>query len=209
MGSRTLPSPACSYERERVAPPPHKHLPRLADDFYRGLAFVHWTLTVASRRTGWLNPVFHSRWELLLLHACSRHELVCATFVLMPDHIHMLTGGVNERGSDQRVALEFLRKLTRPLLCPDKWQHQTYDHVLREEERGGMPSARLLTTFWRIPKERGWCGTGRSIRILDAAFPGIPISMCETIAGSCSGESTTSRSIGVGPLAHARSYSWR
>lgn len=121
-----------SCERERVE---KGHLPRLAPEFYRGRAFVHWTLNIEDRATGWLTPAFHHAWLLMLLHTCARYSLACPTYVLMPDHAHVLLLGLDETGSDQRVAIEFLRKHLRPHLTPMDWQRQTYDHVLTEAER--------------------------------------------------------------------------
>ena len=71
-------------ERQRVE---QRHLPRLAPEWYRGRASVLWTLTIANRATGWLTPEFHHAWQLVLLHACTRYELVTAAYVLMPDHV--------------------------------------------------------------------------------------------------------------------------
>ena len=112
-----------------------RHLRRLAPEFYRGRAFVHWTLNVEDRTTGWLTPEFHHTWQLTLLHACARYDLVCPTYVLMTDHVHLLWLGHNAHGSDQRVAIELLRKHLRPFLSPADWQRQPYDHVLTEVER--------------------------------------------------------------------------
>lgn len=112
-----------------------KHLPRLSREWYRGRAFVHWTLTTEQREAGWLTAHFHQGWQLMLLHTCARYELVCPAYVLMPDHIHLICLGLNERGSDQSVAIEFLRKETEPQIDPAKWQRQPYDHVLREDEQ--------------------------------------------------------------------------
>ena len=39
----------------------HGHLPRLAPEYYRGMAVVHWVMTVDDRRTGWLTPHFHAQ----------------------------------------------------------------------------------------------------------------------------------------------------
>jgi len=111
------------------------HLPRLAPEHYRGRAFVHWTLTIENRATGWLTPAFHQTWQLNLLHTCARYELVCPTYLLMPDHAHVCLLGLNDGGSDQRVAVEFLRKHLRPHLAPADWQQQPFDHILREHER--------------------------------------------------------------------------
>lgn len=38
----------------------HRHLPRLSAETYRGLAFVHWTMTIQDREAGWLD---HSWFE--------------------------------------------------------------------------------------------------------------------------------------------------
>ena len=35
-----------------------KHLPRLEPKAYRGQAYVHWTMTMEDRRSGWLVPIF-------------------------------------------------------------------------------------------------------------------------------------------------------
>jgi len=121
-----------SHERERVV---KHHLPRLAAEFYCGQSFIHWTLTINNRATGWLTPEFHQASQLILLHTCSRYALVCPVYVLMPDHVHLLSLGLDQNGTDQRVALEFLRKHLRSALSPASWQHQAHDHVLREDER--------------------------------------------------------------------------
>ena len=111
------------------------HLPRLPPELYRGGAYVHWTLTMNHRATGWLTAGFHHAWQLVLLHACTRYRLLCPAYVLMPDHVHLLWIGLGTPECDQRVALAFLRRHLRPHLTPARWQHQAHDHVLREKER--------------------------------------------------------------------------
>ncbi len=37
---------------------PHGSLPRLGPEAYRGLACVHWSMTIDDRKTGWLKPIF-------------------------------------------------------------------------------------------------------------------------------------------------------
>ena len=66
------PEPSRSRERQRVD---KDHLPRLAPEFYRGRACVHWTLTIENRAVGWLTPEFFQAWQFALLHACARTEL--------------------------------------------------------------------------------------------------------------------------------------
>ncbi|MEO6875877.1 MAG: hypothetical protein ABI222_13750 [Opitutaceae bacterium] len=120
-----------SCERERVD---KGHLPRLSHEFYRGRAFVHWTLTVEDRATGWLTPAFHQAWQMTLLHICARYQVACPTYVLMPDHAHFLGLGLHD-DSDQRLAIEFLRKHLQAALSPARWQNQAHDHVLRRQQR--------------------------------------------------------------------------
>lgn len=45
-------------------------LARLAPECYRGRAFVHWTLTLEHRATGWLSVDFHQSWHLLRRDDC-------------------------------------------------------------------------------------------------------------------------------------------
>jgi len=127
---------------------PHDYLRRLPPDSYRGSAMVHWTFTVADRRTGWLDASSHACWREVLLHALARYALAAPVYCLMPDHAHLLLVGLAER-SDQQRALSFLRRYTAGMFIPGgsgsasatgqrlSWQKQAYDHVLREEERRG------------------------------------------------------------------------
>jgi REP element-mobilizing transposase RayT len=129
-----------SGERQRAD---KGYLPRLAPEFYRGRACVLWTATIDHRATGWLTRTFHHAWQLTLLHTCARWNLACPAYVLMPDHVHLLWLGLDDHFSDQRVALEFLRKNLRATLAPHDWQKQAHDRVLREHERerGALQSA--------------------------------------------------------------------
>jgi len=131
-----------------LSKPPHDYLRRLPPESYRGLAMVHWTLTVAERRTGWLDAGAHACWREALLHTLARYALAAPVYCLMPDHAHLLLVGLAER-SDQQRALSFLRRYTAGMFIPGgsgsasatgqrlSWQKQAYDHVLREEERRG------------------------------------------------------------------------
>jgi REP element-mobilizing transposase RayT len=110
------------------------YLPRLPREHYQGNAVVHWTMPVALRGTGWLNVAFHAHFREIMLHAAARENLFCPTYCLMPDHIHLVWMGLR-RESDQRNGLKFLREHLGPALRPHRFQHQPYDHVLRESER--------------------------------------------------------------------------
>lgn len=125
-----------------VAPTGRKHLPRLAPEFYRGVAVVHWVMTVDDRRTGWISHLVHAKFREALMHTLVRHELLCPAYCLMPDHVHLIWTGTSS-ATDQKLAAAFFRKLTNPLFAPGRWQPQAYDHVLREGERkrGAFQSA--------------------------------------------------------------------
>jgi putative transposase len=114
---------------------PKRKLPRLERHHYTGHAVVFWTLTLENRSKGWLGEDFHFKFRELMLHASAREQLFCPVYCLMPDHIHFMWMGLR-LASDQLNAVKFLRTQLEPSLGNGrKWQHQSYDHVLREEER--------------------------------------------------------------------------
>lgn len=110
------------------------YLPRLPREFYQGDAVAHWTLTLEGRTKGWLNPELHLRFRELSLHVAAREGLLCPTYVLMPDHIHLFWMGLRHE-SDQLNGMAFLRTHLEPLLAPAVFQHQAHDHRLKVEER--------------------------------------------------------------------------
>ena len=113
----------------------HSHLPRLEEHHYQGHAIGHWTFTIKSRVTGWLEPLFHARLREAMLHACTRYRLAIPVYCLMPDHAHFLLMGLHPE-SDQRLATSMIRREFNQLL-PEGicLQRQAYDHILRDHER--------------------------------------------------------------------------
>ena len=114
----------------------HKgRLRRLDPLAYTGRACVHWTMALEKRASGWLDDLMHARLREILLHVCARYSLACPAYCLMPDHAHFLIMGIGP-DADQRPALRMLRRLWTSLLPQGfEIQRQSYDHVLREEER--------------------------------------------------------------------------
>jgi putative transposase len=110
------------------------YLPRLPHEYYQGDAVVHWTLPVSKRKQGWLNTQFHASFRELMLHALAREGLLCPVYCLMPDHLHFVWMGLR-LDSDQRNGMAFLRTYLEPELAPEKFQHQSHDHALKQEER--------------------------------------------------------------------------
>jgi REP element-mobilizing transposase RayT len=149
------------------------HLPRLAPEFYRGFAFVHWTLTVENRTTGWLAAALHHDWQLCLLHACARYRLACPAYVLMPDHMHLVWLGLRD-DSDQRLAIEFFRRHLRPALSPADWQRQAHDHMLRDGERKRDAFVNLANYIFENPVRAGLAQCSADYPFLGCCVPGYP-----------------------------------
>jgi putative transposase len=116
---------------------------------YQAFAAVHWTMRVEPAKPGWLDDHFHFEFREALLHACVREQLVCPTYCLMPDHLHLMLLGL-AGASDQLNAIKLLRLHVNRLLAGEplqklavraqprkEWrlQPQAHDHVLREEDR--------------------------------------------------------------------------
>tara|TARA_R110002096_G_scaffold42144_22_gene113826 strand:- start:7070 stop:7645 length:576 start_codon:yes stop_codon:yes gene_type:complete len=114
----------------------HSYLRRLPPEAYRDYAVVHWSMTIEERKQGWLTELFHARFRELLTHMAFRYHVICPSYVLMPDHLHLLLMGYHE-SSDQRVAMRYFRKQLNWVLRPEGFQlqKQGYDHVLREDSR--------------------------------------------------------------------------
>jgi len=158
---------------------------------------VHWTLTVADRRTDWLDACAHACWREVLLHALARYALAAPVYCLMPDHAHLLLVGLKE-SSDQQLALSFLRRYTARMFIPGGsgsagekespdgsgsasateqragWQKQAYDHVLREEERRGDAFQSVAHYIVENPVRAGLVETAGAWRFSGALVAGWP-----------------------------------
>src|SRR5947209_17699907 len=112
------------------------HLKRLPPENYRGQVYVHWTITMQDRKRGWLVPIFFYKFRELLTHTAFRYGLCCPIYCCMPDHLHLLWIGLL-KGSDQRLAARYFHRHLNPILekLGTRLQAESYDHVLREEER--------------------------------------------------------------------------
>lgn len=154
---------------------PHDYLRRLAAAHYRGTAAVHWSLTMAERRTGWLDAAHHAAIRELLLHTLARYHLACPTYCLMPDHGHFLWLGTSPL-TDQRKAMAFFRRhwnlRLRDTGC--ELQIQGYDHVLREEEREHGAFAAVATYIMENPVRAGLADDWRAYPYSGAVVVGRP-----------------------------------
>ncbi len=135
---------------------PRDYLRRLAPESYRGQAFVHWTMAIENRRTGWLTEPFHLRWREALLHTIARYHLTCPAYVLMPDHWHILWIGLHD-DSDQRKAAKFFREHSGKILqsAECELQKQAHDHVLREKDRARDAFAHVAHYILANPERAG------------------------------------------------------
>jgi hypothetical protein len=147
---------------------------------YRGFAAVLWTITFERRACGWLDPVFHAAFRELLLHPAAREQLFCPTYVLMPDHIHLLWLGLKLQ-SDQRNAMRFLRKHIQAELLRRssggvvfELQKQSHDTVLREKDRTRGALSAACFYILDNPRRKGLVGHPRDWPCLGAIVPGYP-----------------------------------
>lgn len=131
----------------------HDYLRRLPPEHYRGRAYVHWTLTMDERKTGWLIPVFYYKFREILTHTAFRYGLCCPIYCCMTDHIHLLWVGILD-GSDQQNAMKFFRTQLNSILekLNVQLQQQPYDHVLREEERERSAFENIVEYIARNPE---------------------------------------------------------
>lgn len=137
-------------------PSPHRgHLPRLAPEFYRGFAVVHWVMTVDRRATGWLDALRHAQFREALLHTMVRYDMLCPTYCLMPDHAHFVWMGIAPL-ADQRSAATFCRRATNRLLAPENGNvSPTLVCCGRSSENTGRFN-RCVTTCGKIPFAPAW-----------------------------------------------------
>ena len=131
------------------------YLKRLQDAFYHGQSYVHWTMTIENRKTGWLVPIFYYKFRELLTHTMFRYKICCPIFCLMPDHMHLLWLGVSP-DSDQRLAMKFLRGQLNLVLnaFEVQLQDQPYDHVLDHEETQPFALENLVEYIARNPERK-------------------------------------------------------
>ncbi len=155
----------------------HAHLLRLDPSFYRGQAYVHWTWTIHDRRTEWLNSAFHYRFRELLTHAAFRYAFACPIYCLMPDHMHMVWIGIDDR-TDQLKACKYFRRQVGEALksLGFELQHQPYDHVLRDDERSESAFIDLVEYIARNPERKGIVSPDgfRDYEFTGCLMPGYP-----------------------------------
>ncbi|HLW66324.1 MAG TPA: hypothetical protein VKS79_13505 [Gemmataceae bacterium] len=134
----------------------HDYLRRLPPEYYCGQAFVHWSLTMEDRKTGWLIPIFYYKFREILTHAAFRFGFCCPIYSCMPDHIHLLCVGILDL-CDQRLAVRYLRKQLNPILekLGARFQKQPHDHVLHDDQRQRTAFEDIVEYIARNPERAG------------------------------------------------------
>lgn len=153
------------------------HLSRLDPTAYRWQAHVHWTMTIEGRRTGWLIPAFNYKFRELLAHTAFRYSLACPIYCLMPDHIHMLWIGIDDRTDQLKASKYFRKQLNIPLSKMGfTLQHQPYDHVLRDDERQEEAFQIIVEYIARNPERKGLTPVNgfRDYKYTGCLIPGYP-----------------------------------
>jgi REP element-mobilizing transposase RayT len=148
-------------------------LKRLDPSFYRGVSYVHWTMSLKNQATGWLDEKHHVAFRQICFHSLAREFLCCPAYCLMPDHGHFLLLGYDAR-ADQRAAVQWLRREWNHLLKPSSLQHQPFDHVLRERDRSRDAFANVAGYILRNPERAGLVEDWREWPYSGAVFPGYP-----------------------------------
>ena len=134
----------------------HDHLKRLPPEYYRGKAYIHWSLTMEERKTGWLIPTFYYKFREILTHTAFRFGFCCPIYCCMPDHIHLLWIGLLE-SCDQRLAMRYFRTQLNPILekLNARFQVESYDHGVRDDERIESAFESVAEYVARNPERRG------------------------------------------------------
>jgi len=151
----------------------HKRLKRLDRTWYQGRSFVHWSMTIADRRTGWLTPSFHEIFRDTVFHASARHFLCAPVYCLMPDHWHLLWIGLDPR-ADQLEATAWMRRKVNSALGPFELQDRAFDHVLREKDREKGAFATVAHYILANPVRANLAGDWRDWPYSGTVFPGYP-----------------------------------
>ena len=150
-------------------------LPRLPRCEYQGKAWVHWTMSMRDRSTGWLDDSMHMELRQLLLHAMGRYDLHCPVYCIMPDHAHFLWLGIRN-DSDQWLAARFLRRFWNQKLADYgcKLQPQAHDRVLRQAESHPQEFEDAAYYIFENPQRAGLVEDWKSWPYLGAMVPGYP-----------------------------------
>ena len=153
------------------------YLKRLPREYYQGQAYVHWSLTMQDRKTGWLTPLFYSKLRELLAHTLFRYGITCPIYCCMPDHVHLMWLGLF-CGTDQLNGMKYFRRQLNRVLqkvgC--ELQQQGYDNVLSDDDRERAVFETVCEYIARNPQRKGLVPTDgfAAYAYTDCLIPGAP-----------------------------------
>jgi putative transposase len=161
----------------------HDYLKRLPAEYYRGQAYVHWSMSTEKRKKGWLEPSFYNKFREILTHTLFRYGLTCPIYCCMPDHLHLLWVGIYD-GTDQLQAAKYFRKHINPILemYETRFQKQPYEHVLREDERTKEAFENVVVYIARNPERSELVKSGcyQEYPYTGCLVPGYPeLNLCQ------------------------------
>jgi putative transposase len=133
----------------------HKNI-RLPADRYRGGELFFVTFCCENREHVFQEGVYCSWFLDSLRTAAVEHSFAIYAYCLMPDHVHLLTQGLNLKSDflrflkalKQTTAFEYKRKTGRQL-----WQKKSYDRILRSSD---SPDP-VAWYIWMNPVRAGIC----------------------------------------------------
>jgi REP element-mobilizing transposase RayT len=113
-------------------------------------------MTIEDRKTGWLVPIFYYKFREILTHTAFRFGLCCPIYCCMPDHLHLLWVGISD-ACGQLLAARYFRRQLNPILekVGVRFQRESHDHVLQEEERGRTALEDVFEYIARNPERAG------------------------------------------------------
>jgi putative transposase len=115
----------------------HEKKHRLSAEYYAGEKVVAFTLCVLNKEQLFNNTEIFQIFERILLDQLIRYSCVALVYLFMPNHVHIILQGKNEK-SNVLNAVRMFKQKTGYWLSQNKinakWQKDFYDHILRDEK---------------------------------------------------------------------------
>ena len=110
---------------------------RLDRDEYQGVVCCAFTCCVQDKQPLFVTSDMFKVFEEKLRGALKKNESDAHVYLFMPDHVHLLLEGRSESSDLWKVIVDFKQATgywLRSAVRSEKWQHDFYDHILRDEE---------------------------------------------------------------------------
>ena len=110
---------------------------RLPLDYYRGYVVVSFTLCIKNRIPLFRQPPLVAALVPLLSAAVEAHSCEILVYTFMPDHLHLLLQGTDDKASCYDAVVQFKHRsgyLFHRRNAGARWQKDFYDHILRRVE---------------------------------------------------------------------------